>query len=238
MPPAHNIPTRDKRPAPRKDRGQILLTSISLGVVALLVLLVSIPMVQNGARHRGMQNLVEATTHKTAAITSMRDALWQKTAGLEHMLLADNAAKRNTYYRRFNEDSASYLAAASQLASLGTLGDEAAVHTQLQQQARFSEPYYESTAQLIMDAAPSSLVTAAMRDIAAHKQLMLASLDRLANIQRSRAMRLLDASRQQDTFVRKLLPGIALVILTLTGTGVRHVFLHLSEKNRQALRSE
>jgi diguanylate cyclase (GGDEF)-like protein len=233
MPPAHNIPTRDQRPAPKKDRGQILLTSISLVVVALLVLLVSIPIVQNSAQHRGMQNLVETTTHKTAAITSMRNALWQQTAGLQHMLLADTAAERNSYYRRFNEDSASYLAAASQLASLGTLGDEAAVHTQLQQQARFSEPYFESTAKLIMHAAPASLVTAAMRDIAANMELMLASMDRLAEIQRSRAMRVLEASRQQNTLVSKLLPGIALVLLTLTGTGVRQVFLHLSEKNRQ-----
>jgi len=233
MPPAHNIPTRDQRPAPKKDRGQILLTSISLVVVALLVLLVSIPIVQNSAQHRGMQNLVETTTHKTAAITSMRNALWQQTAGLQHMLLADTAAERNSYYRRFNEDSASYLAAASQLASMGTLGDEAAVHTQLQQQARFSEPYFESTAKLIMHAAPASLVTAAMRDIAANMELMLASMDRLAEIQRSRAMRVLEASRQQNTLVSKLLPGIALVLLTLTGTGVRQVFLHLSEKNRQ-----
>jgi diguanylate cyclase (GGDEF)-like protein len=233
MPPAHNIPTRDQRPAPKKDRGQILLTSISLVVVALLVLLVSIPIVQNSAQHRGMQNLVETTTHKTAAITSMRNALWQQTAGLQHMLLADTAAERNSYYRRFNEDSASYLAAASQLASLGTLGDEAAVHTQLQQQARFSEPYFESTAKLIMHAAPASLVTAAMRDIAANMELMLASMDRLAEIQRSRAMRVLEASRQQNTLVSKLLTGIALVLLTLTGTGVRQVFLHLSEKNRQ-----
>jgi diguanylate cyclase (GGDEF)-like protein len=233
MPPAHNISTRDQRPFSKRDRTQILLTSISLGVIALLVLLVSIPLVQNGAQHRGMQNLVEASTHKTAVITTMRNALWQKTAGLQHMLLADTAAERNTYYRQFNEDSASYLAAASHLASLGTLGDEAAVHTQLQQQARFSEPYYESTAKLIMDAAPASLVTAAMRDIAANKEPVLASLDRLADIQRSRAMRVLDASRQQNTFVRRLLPGIALVMLTLTGAGVRYVFLHLSEKNRQ-----
>ena len=233
MPPAHNKPNRDQQPVSRKDRGQILLTSISLGVVALLVLLISIPLVQNGAQHRGMQNLVEATSQKTAAITTMRNALWQKTASLQHMLQADTAAERNTYYRRFTEDSESYLAAASHLASRGTLGEEAAVHTQLQQQARFFEPYYESTAKLIMDTAPASLVTAAMRDITANKETMFASLDRLADIQRTRATRVLDASRQQNSFIRNLLPGIAFVMLTLTGAGVRFVFLQLSEKNRQ-----
>ncbi|MGD8631014.1 MAG: EAL domain-containing protein [Gammaproteobacteria bacterium] len=210
-----------------------MLTSISLGVVALLVLLISIPLVQNGAQHRGMQNLFEATSQKTAAITSMRNALWQKTASLQHMLQADTVAERNTYYRRFSDDSENYLAAASRLASRGTLGEEAAVHTQLQQQARFFEPYFENAAKLIMNAAPASVVTAAMRDIAANMETMFSSLDRLADIQRSRTMRVLDASRQQNTFLRNILPGIALVMLTLTGAGVRFVFLQLSERNRQ-----
>ena len=162
MPPAHNLPVQDQHPVSRKDRGPILLTSITLGVVALLVLLVCIPMVLNGVQHRGMQNLIEAITHKTTAITTMRNALWQKTADLQHMLQANTAAERNSFHHRFNNDSEIFLAAASRLASLGTLGDEAAVHTQLQQQVRFFEPYYESTAKLIMGAAPASLVTAAM----------------------------------------------------------------------------
>jgi len=102
-----------------KDRVHILLTAISLGVIALLVLLVSIPLVQNGAQHRGMETLVAATNNKVAAITSMRNALWQKTAGLQRMLLAGTTAERNTHYQRFNAASASYIASASQLASQG-----------------------------------------------------------------------------------------------------------------------
>ena len=84
-----------------KDKVHILLTAISLGVIALLVLLVSIPVVQNGVQHRGMENLVETINRKTATITIMRNALWQKTAALQGMLQADSLAERNTHHSRF-----------------------------------------------------------------------------------------------------------------------------------------
>jgi diguanylate cyclase (GGDEF)-like protein len=216
-----------------KDRVHILLTAISLGVVALLVMLVSIPVVQNGAQHRGMEILIEAINRKSAAITSMQNALWQKTAGLHRMLQAGTAAERNTCYQRFIEASSSYSDAASHLASLGTLGDEAVVHSQLQQQARFSEPYYDSTAKLIMDSASASLVAAAMRDIAAQQEPMIALLGRLADIQHDHAVRILGASRQQQSFIQKVLPGIALLMLLLIVAGFRVVSRHLGEKNRQ-----
>jgi diguanylate cyclase (GGDEF)-like protein len=234
MPPAH-----DKQPRisgtinQMKHRVHILLTAISLGVVALLVLLVSIPVVQNGAQHRGMETLVEATNRKTAAITIMRNALWQKTAGLQRMLDAETTDQRNTHYRRFREASASYIAAASHLAGLGTLGDEAAVHTQLQQQARFFEPYYDSTVKLIMDTASASLVKSGMQDIAANQQIMTDSLNRLAEIQQVRASQVLTASQRQHTFIKNLLPGIALLMLLLIVAGLRIASRHLTEKNRQ-----
>ena len=216
-----------------KDRVHILLTAISLGVVALLVLLVSIPVVQNGVQHRGMGTLVETTNGKTAAITIMRNTLWQKTAGLQHMLQAVTLTERNTHFRRFREASASYITAASHLASLGTLGDEAAVHTQLQQQARFFEPYYDSTVKLIMDNASASLVTPGMQDIAANQQTMTGLLDRLAEIQQARASRVLTASQQQHTFIKNLLPGLALLMLLLLVAGFRIASRHLSEKDCQ-----
>jgi len=216
-----------------KDRVHILLTAIALGVVALLVLLISIPMVQNGAQHRGMENLVAATNRKTAAITGMRIALWQKTAGLQHMLQAGTSTERTTHFSRFSEASASFIAAASQLASLGTLGEEATIHTQLQQQARFSEPYYDSTAKLIMDSSPAGLVAAAMHDTAARQAAMITSLDRLEDIQHGRITRVLAASRQQHALVQKLLPGIALLMLLLIVAGFRVASRHLAETNRR-----
>jgi len=216
-----------------KDRVHIHLTAISLGVVALLFLLVTIPVVQIGAQHQGTENLVAATNDKTAAITSMRNALWQKTADLRGMLQAGTAAERDMHYRSFNEASASYIAAATRLASLGTLGDEAAVHTSLQQQARFSGPYYDSTVRLLMDAASTSLVAAAMRDIAAQQETMTALMDRLADIQHDRVRRVLAAGHQQQSILRKLLPGIALLMLLLIAAGFRVVSRHLTEKNRQ-----
>jgi len=216
-----------------KDRVHILLTAIALGVVGLLVLLVCFPLVQNGAQHRGMVNLVATSNRKVAAISLMRNALWQKTASLQHMQQAGTSAERNTYFSHFNEATASYLAAASQLAGLGTLGDEAAVHTQLQQQARFSEPYYDSTARLILDSSPSSLVAAAMRDIAARQETMIASLDRLEDILQARAAQVLSASRQQHLFVQKLLPGIALLILLLIVAGFHVASRCLTETNRR-----
>jgi diguanylate cyclase (GGDEF)-like protein len=216
-----------------KDKACILLTAIPLGIVALLILMVSIPLVQNGVQNRGMENLVETINRKTAAISSMRDALWQKTAGLQQLQQSDTATERNTHYQRFTEASASYVAAARQLARLGTLGNEAAVQTQLQQLARFSAPYYDSAAKLIMDNAPLSLVTSAMRDIAAHHKIMTASLDRLADIQHTRAGRILSANHQQHNFIQKLLPGIGVLMLLLTGTGFRVTSRYLTEKNRQ-----
>jgi diguanylate cyclase (GGDEF)-like protein len=216
-----------------KDRAHILLTAISLGVVALLALLISITVVQNGAQHRGMENLVAATNNKTATVTSMRNALWQKTASLQHMLLAGTATERDIYYQRYNEASASYMSAASHLASLGTLGDEAAVHTQLQQQARFFDAYYDSTAKLIMDTASASLVTPGMQDIAASQQTITESLERLADIQQARASQVLSASRQQHAFIKKLLPGIALLMLLLIAAAFRVVSRHLRETHRQ-----
>jgi diguanylate cyclase (GGDEF)-like protein len=216
-----------------KDRVHILLTATALGIVALLALLVSITVVQNGAQHRGMENLVAATNRKVAAITGIRNALWQKASDLQRMLQAGTAAERDTHFRRFNEASASCVAAASLLASLGTLGDEAAVHTRLQQQTRFSEPHYNSTAKLIMDTAPASLVTAAMRNIAAQQETMIASLDSLADIQHARATRVLAASRQQNAFVLKLLPGIVLLMLLLIVAGFRIASRHLTETGRR-----
>lgn len=216
-----------------KDGVHIVLTAIVLGVIALLVMLTSIPLVQNGALHSGMENLVETTTRKTATISAMRKTLWHMTAALQGMQQTGAATERDRIYRRFNEDSASFAAAAGHLAGLGTLGDEAAAHTQLQQQTRFSQPYYDNTAKLLLGSASTSLVTAAMRDIATQHEAMAASLDRLADMQRTRAARALAASRQQLTFSRRLLPGIALVMLVLLGAGVRLITRHLSEKNRQ-----
>jgi len=209
-----------------KDKAHILLTAISLGVVELLALLISIMAVQNGAQYRGMENLVAATNSKTAAVTSMRNALWQKTASLQHMLQAGTA-------QHYKEASASYISAASHLASLGTLGDEAAVHTQLQQQARFFDAYYDSTVKLIMDTASASLVTSGMQDIAANQQTINESLERLAEIQQVRASQVLTASRQQLAFIRKLLPGIALLMLLLIVAAFRVVSRHLTDANRQ-----
>ena len=216
-----------------KDSINILLTAILLGVVALLVLLVTIPVVQNGAQHRGMESVVATTIRKTAAITGMRNALWQKTADLQLMLYAGTTAERNTHFSHFKEASASYIAAAGHLASLGTLGDEAPIHTKLQQQARFSEAYYGSTAKLIMDKSPASLVAAAMQDITAQQETMTATLDRLADMQQTRTMRVLAASQKKNSFIRKLLPGISLVTLLLLGAGFAIAARYLTEKNRQ-----
>ncbi|HYQ72812.1 MAG TPA: EAL domain-containing protein, partial [Gammaproteobacteria bacterium] len=215
-----------------KDRIHILLTSISLGVVTLLVLLVSIPVVQNGVHHRGMKNLIETTALKTAAITKMRTAVVQKTASLERMLQAGTAAQRNVYYRNYNEESASYSAAARRLTSLGTLGNEAASLGRLQRQAKFAEPYYESTTRLIMDTASASLVEAAMRDIAENQLILTGLLDNLAEIQQRRAERILAASRDQNHFIQMLLPGIALLALLLIVAGFIVAYRHLTEKNR------
>ena len=216
-----------------KDRTHILLTSISLGVVALLVLLASIPVVHNGAQHRGIKNLVETTTRKTAAITAMRDAVWQKTISLQQMQQAETASQRNAHYRTFNEVSESFFDAARRLAGLGTLGEEAAVHSRLQQQTRYSAPYYDSTARLIMDRASASLVKAAMQDITENQSTVTGSLDRLAEIQQNRAARVLAASREQHNLLRKLLPGIALLALLLIGTGFLLAYRYLMEKDRQ-----
>jgi diguanylate cyclase (GGDEF)-like protein len=216
-----------------KDRTHILLTSISLGVVALLVLLASIPVVHNGAQHRGLRNLVEITTRKTAAITAMRDAVWQKTISLQQMQQAETASQRNAHYRTFNEVSERFIDAASRLAGLGTLGKEAAVHSRLQQQVRYSAPYYDSTARLIMDRASASLVKAAMQDIKENQSIVTGSLVRLAEIQQNRAARVLAASREQYNLLRKLLPGIALLALLLIGTGFRIAYRYLTEKDRQ-----
>ena len=216
-----------------KDRVHILLTSISLGVVALLILLVSIPLVQNGAQHRGMNNLIETTTRKTAAIAAMRDAIWQKTSSLQGMQQAETTSQRSTLYHSFSDVSESFNTAAIHLASLGTLGEEAAAHTRLQQQVRFSEPYYKSTARLIMDNASASLVKAAMQDITANQVTMIGLLEKLSDIQQRRTARVLAASHEQHNFLQNLLPGLALLALLLIGTGFLLAYRHLTEKNRQ-----
>jgi diguanylate cyclase (GGDEF)-like protein len=216
-----------------KDSAHIPLTAISLGIAALLMLLTSIPVVQNRAQNRAMENLADTINSKTAAISSMRKALWQKTTSLQHLQQADAGAERDRQYHQFTEASANYLAAARHLASLGTLGNEAAAQTRLQQLARFSVPYFESAARLIVDHSPAILVTAAMQDVVTYQEAMAASLDRLADIQQTHAMRVLEASHQQHIVVQQLLPGIALLILLLSVTGFGLALRHLKEKDRR-----
>jgi len=215
------------------DKVQILLTMALLCVIALLALMVSVSLVHSGAQHRSMENLVETTGRKAALLNVMHTALGEQAASLKRMQQANTPGDRSRLQQHINDTSSRYHTAAKELAALGTLGQEATVLSQLEQQENFLQPYLDSTVQLILDTASPTLIAAAMQNVASQQQASNTSLDALAELQQTRATRILAAGERQNALIRKLLPAIALVILVLIGIVFRFVTRHLAVKNRQ-----
>jgi diguanylate cyclase (GGDEF)-like protein len=83
-----------------------------------------------------------------------------------------------------------------------------------------------------MNNASASLVTAAMRDVTAQQQTISTLLERLADFQQTQIAQVFAASRQQHTFIQRLLPGIALLMLLLIAAGFRIASRHIVDKDR------
>ena len=216
-----------------KDNIRMLVTVGFLAVLSLMFLLAAISLNQLHSINESMENLVEVTNNKTAAANDMRDAIRLRSDSLKSMRLQEDIFDRDAEHQRFINHARKYRIAREKLVSLGMDANEAALHEQLQQLTKASQPYNDTASELLMSNAPVTEIDEVMERAATLQGLILDKLDELVRFEQKNTEQALASSRRHYAGTRQLLfilTGVALLFATL----VAHtVIARVAAKNRQ-----
>ena len=216
-----------------KDNIRMLVTIGFIAVLCLMFLLAAISLTQLHSINESMENLVEVTNNKTAAANDMRDAIRQRSDSLKSMRLSNDIFDRDEEHQRFINHARKYRVAREKLVGLGMDENETALHDQLQQLTKASQPYNDSASEMLMSNATGTEIDRVMEQASALQGLILEKLDELVKFEQENTEQALANSRKHYAGTRQLLfilTGIALLFSIL----VAHtVIVRVSEKNRQ-----
>ena len=216
-----------------KDNIRTLVTIGFLAVLCLMFLLAAISLTQLHSINESMENLVEVTNNKTAAANAMRDAIRQRSDSLKSMRLSNDIFEREEEHQRFINHARKYRVAREKLVGLGMDEKETALHDQLQQLTKASQPYNDSASEMLMSNATGTEIDRVMEQASALQGLILEKLDELVKFEQENTEQALANSRKHYAGTRQLLfilTGIALLFSIL----LAHTFIvRVSEKNRQ-----
>ena len=210
-------------------------TLISLGFMAVLALmfsLVFVSLVQLQSINESMEKLVGDTNIKIAAANDMRDAIRLRSNSLKNMRLTEDIFERDEEHQLFISHAGKYRNASEKLVNLGMDKQESAIHEQLQQLTRSSQPYNDNAAELLMGDAPVKEVTPVLEEAAALQTRILEKLEELVNLEKKNTQTALAANQRHYSSTKKLLftlTGIALLFSLLIA---RIVIKRVSAKNR------
>jgi diguanylate cyclase (GGDEF)-like protein len=216
-----------------KDNIRMLVTIGFIAVLSLMFLLAAISLTQLQSINESMENLVEVTNNKTAAANDMRDAIRLRSDSLKSMRLQQDIFERDEEHQHFIDHARKYRVARERLVKLGMDEKEAALHEQLLQLTKASQPYNDSASEMLMSGASGSEIDKVMAQAATLQGLILEKLDELVRFEQENTEHALANSRKHYASTRQLLfilTGIALLFSTLVA---HSVIVRVSEKNRQ-----
>ena len=216
-----------------KDNIRMLVSIGFISVLSMMILLAAISLSQMHAINASIEKLVEVTNIKTAAANDMRDAIRLRSNSLKTMRLLDDIFDRDEEHQRFINHAHKYRVARERLVSLGMDENEAALHGQLQQLTKTSQPYNDTASEMLMSDAPASEIDVIMEQASMLQGLILEKLDELIRFEERNTEQALANSRKHYTSTRQLLfilTGITLLFSTLIA---RTVIVRVSAKNRQ-----
>ncbi len=216
-----------------KDNIRILLTFGFIAVLALVLSLTAISLQQLRSGNASMEQLVEVTNNKTAAVNDMRDAVRLRSDSLKTMRLREDIFDRDNEHQRFIKHATRYRRASENLVALGMDEKEAAIHDQLQQLTTAAEIHNDRVSGLLMNYATHNTVDSALEKTAMLQGLVLEKLDELVEFEQQHMQKALTDSRDHYTSTRQLLFILTAVALLFSTLLARMVMGHISEKNRQ-----
>ena len=216
-----------------KDNTRLLVRTGFLTVLGLLFSLVFISLLQLHANNRRMEELVQVTSIKTAAVNEMREAIRLRADSLKTMMLAGDAFERDAEHQRFLGYAGKYRIAREQLVSLGMNAAENTIHEQLRDLTLASQPLNDHAADLLLSEAPAAEISTAMTQATALHTKMLDRLEQLVDLELRNTQESLAASRHHNASTRTLLFVLAGMALLFTLLVSRIVINRVSDKNRQ-----
>ena len=216
-----------------KDNIRMLLTFGFIAVLALVLSLTTVSLQQLGFGNENMEQLVEVTNNKTAAVNDMRDAVRLRSDSLKTMRLREDIFDRDNEHQRFIRHATRYRRASENLVALGMDEKEAAIHYQLQQLTTAAGIHNDRVSGLLMNYAAHDKVDSALEKTAVLQGLILGKLDELVEFEQQHMQKALIDSRDHYTSTRQLLFILTAVALLFSTLVARMVMRHISEKNRQ-----
>ena len=216
-----------------KDNIRMLLIFGFIAVLALVLSLTTVSLQQLGFGNENMEQLVEVTNNKTAAVNDMRDAVRLRSDSLKTMRLREDIFDRDNEHQRFIRHATRYRRASENLVALGMDEKEAAIHYQLQQLTTAAGIHNDRVSGLLMNYAAHDKVDSALEKTAVLQGLILGKLDELVEFEQQHMQKALIDSRDHYTSTRQLLFILTAVALLFSTLVARMVMRHISEKNRQ-----
>ncbi|MEN8108668.1 MAG: EAL domain-containing protein [Pseudomonadota bacterium] len=215
------------------DNIQLLVSVGFLAVLALMFALLAISLFQLQSGNESMAKLVHVTNSKTAAANTMRDAIRQRANSLKAMRLSNDFFERDDEHQRFIGYAGKYRLARKTLVDLGTDNTERAIHHQLGELTRDSQPWNENAADLLMGDAPDTEIAATMALAETRQNRIMHVLDRLVQLEQENATQALATSREHYVGTRQLLITLAALAFIICLMIMRMVTLRVARKNQQ-----
>ncbi|MGB5177465.1 MAG: EAL domain-containing protein [Gammaproteobacteria bacterium] len=216
-----------------KDNIRMLVTFGFIAVLALVLSLTAISLQQLRSGNESMEQLVEVTNHKMAAVNDMRDAVRLRSDSLKAMRLKEDIFDRDIEHQRFIKHAVKYRLASENLVLLGMDEKEAAIHEQLQQLGTVAGIHNDRVTGLLLNNATHGAIDPALGKTAILQEQILGKLDELARFEEQHMQKALTESRNHYTSTRQLLFMLTGVALLFSALIARMVMRHISDKNRQ-----
>jgi diguanylate cyclase (GGDEF)-like protein len=216
-----------------KDNIRLLVTFGFIAILTLMFSLAALSLSQLHVINDSMENIVEVINNKTVAANDMRDAIRLRSDSLKTMRLMEDIIDRDNEHQRFVNHARKYRVARESLVNLGMDEKEAAIHEQLQQLTKASQPYNDDASALLMSSAPDAQVDSVMEKAGLLQEQVLEKLNDLVKLEQESTRKALITSRNHFSNTRQLLFILTGLSLLFSATVAWMVIRRVSEKNRQ-----
>jgi diguanylate cyclase (GGDEF)-like protein len=216
-----------------RDNTELLVSGGLLTVLAMTFALVFVALIHLQSGNESMARLVQTSNSKTAAAHEMRDAIRLRNNSLKTMRLASDYFKRDEEYQNFISHAGKYRRARERLVGLGMDDTEHALHRQLTALSQQAQPWSDRAAEMLMDGAPVTEISSAMKQAELLQGMILNTLQRLVRHEQVNAVSALTTSREHYRSTRQLLLTLAAIAFLCCLLVVHMVRRRVAIKNRQ-----
>lgn len=220
-----------------------LANVVRMGFIAILIPVIILASVSiyrlNGFSH-DLEAVVKIHNKKTALAFDMRDAIRKRAISILTMLSTDDFFVRDQELQKFYNYAGDYRRAREELLNLGIDSKEREIHEQLVIRANRAQPINRRTAELLMQGAPVSEISASVKEGLIQQKKLLGLLEKLIALQKQYNDEAVRKNKNNFQYIMVLLLSLGMVTLVIgvviaraVTVSVRNRSLELGQKNEE-----